>query len=122
MRWPVIIYHGLPDLGSATFQRYMQVQGYTSILAQFPADLFDAVSHYSESVVILAMNAPITRSLQLAHELNTYAETQGKRLGRIFVLADQATPSSTSDTEVIVPPFPLKQVAIRIEAFSKELA
>ncbi len=72
--------------------------------------------------MILATNAPITRSLQLAHELNAYAETQGKRLGRIFVLADQATPSSTSDTEVIVPPFPLKQVAIRIEAFSKELA
>ncbi len=122
MRRPVIIYHGLPDLGSATFQRYMQIEGYTSVLAQFPADLFDAVNRYSESIVVLAMFGPLTDSLQLAHTLGTYAETHGKHLDRIFVLVDQAARPTTPDIEMIAPPFPLKQVAIRIEAFSRQLA
>ncbi len=122
MRCSVIIYHGLCNVGSDVFQHYLQVQGYTLVIVQSSAELFDAIDRYAESAVVLAMSEPATYLINLASELRTHAEAQDTHLGRIFVLADPTAQPSASGIEVIVPPFRLKQVATRIEALAREPA
>jgi hypothetical protein len=100
----------------------MQVHCFTVHLIQIPSDLFDTVSHYAECVLILGSGEPIADSLELVRTLRSQAGIHGAQLERIFILADQATQAPGPGIEVIVPPFSLKQVATRIELFSKQLS